>query len=465
MRTSTWLIIGTALITLILVLFVGSQLVQPPLPLLSYAAFNLDSISPNADGDADITRFSYQLNRNANVSLYIEASDGTSYIFRNAEPRTEGDYSVLFSGVVDGFLLPDEEVAGTIERRLIPNGEYTWRLIAENETETQEITGSLSVHDGDNPLPEISVFSVSPDTFTPNQDGRQDRVEINIYLTKDSQLDVYLLGKNDVVIPISARKEGRLPGEAGRHVFDYEGGIDLGADPPPDGTYTVIATAQDAVGQRTRQEAQLTIQLGGKPRAEIVPQNVGVDVIFTTIPWDEAYFSDENHLGQLIEKPIDPEDRANRPITMPVGDVLVFQLTIENYTNVPIRTTGPTPGLVYDQKQLSASLGAYEESGAWRVGIQCETSMTSYPWRWAIGSSDDLIEDLDEKTGDTFYYLPPRSRAIVWGGIRMTDLQTRNNPQDCWAGLIHEDVEVSLHNNNVGRRSVELVDPLAETDN
>ena len=48
-----------------------------------------------------------------------------------------------------------------------------------------------------------------------------------------------LIDSAGVRIPISARVEERNYGEAGRHRFDYEGGIDLGVDPPPDGTYQV----------------------------------------------------------------------------------------------------------------------------------------------------------------------------------------------------------------------------------
>ena len=44
----------------------------------------------------------------------------------------------------------------------------------------------------------------------------------------------------------------------------------------------------------------------------------------------------------------------------------------------------------------------------------------------------------------------------MWGGIRFTQIEDRN-PQNCWAGLIHEDVEVSLRNRNVGSREIELV--------
>jgi hypothetical protein len=39
----------------------------------------------------------------------------------------------------------------------------------------------------------------------------------------------------------------------------------------------------------------------------------------------------------------------------------------------------------------------------------------------------------------------------------MSEIEARN-PQNCWAGLIHEDVGIALINQNVGARSVELVE-------
>ncbi|MGV2434124.1 MAG UNVERIFIED_CONTAM: hypothetical protein LVT10_03810 [Anaerolineae bacterium] len=41
----------------------------------------------------------------------------------------------------------------------------------------------------------------------------------------------------------------------------------------------------------------------------------------------------------------------------------------------------------------------------------------------------------------------------------MTDVIAARNPQNCWAGLIHEDVAVSVRNARVGARSIELIDP------
>ncbi len=463
MRLSVLLIIVAALATVVVVVILGMLAIQPPQPLIVSAGFEMDTITPNADGQTDVTVFRYTLSRNARVSLIFEAEDGTQYIFREDEPRSRDDYQVEFSGVTDGFTLPDETVNGEVISRLIPNGRYTWRLraIAENG-ETEEDTGILNIQEGDAVLPDIVTFTVSPAVFSPNQDGIADRSEINVYLSKDvAELVVYLLTDNGEKIYISEREIGRQPGEAGRHSFDYEGGVDLGLDPPPDGTYTLVAEAQDLEGQRVRVRSTLTIEAGGEPQAEIAPQSVGVDVIFAAQPYEDRFYSIADDLGDLVTPPDDPADQAFTAITMPVGDMLVFRLTVENYSNVAIRTAGPPPGTVYQQDQLAGALGFYGESGAWVVGLQCDTSTTSYPWRWALGTAETL-DSVTGSDGNTYLYLPAGESREVWGGIRMTELMERRNPQNCWAGLIHEDVEVSIFNTRVGAREIELVDTLIE---
>lgn len=445
-------------------LVVGSLILSPPLPLIIEAGFDRDAISPNADGENDLAIFAYRLARPAVIDMTLTAEDNTTFYFRRRQTRADGDYTVLFSGVVDGYLLADEEAPGHLERRLMPNGLYTWQLDASDKAgETMSRRGRLLVEAADSPLPLISIFSVSPKVFSPNQDGIADRVEINVYLEKDvDSLDVFLVGPDGDRIPVSARIEERRYGQAGRHRYDYEGGIDLGADPPPDGAYRVVALAQDAVGQRIRQEATLTIETGGKPYAEIAPQAVGVDVAFDVQPYSATFFTTREQAGRLLPAPDDSESLAYSPrITVPLGDMLVFRLTIENYGDVPIRTTGPAPGTVYQQEQQAAALGWFDESGAWRVGIQCATSLASYPYRWAIGSDETLTEVYDETTGHTYRYLPAGGGAVVWGAVRMTAVEARN-PQNCWAGLIHEDVAISLRNNHVGMRSIMIADPNSE---
>ncbi|MCA9912985.1 MAG: hypothetical protein KC496_06535, partial [Anaerolineae bacterium] len=372
MRFPIWLTILAAVIGLALMLAIGSLFLQPNQPLILDAAFDDPQITPNADGENDITTFSYELSRNAQVTIVFEGSDGTTYAFRENEERIAREYAVQFSGVVDGYTLPDETIPGIVERRLLPNDTYTWRLIAENETEREETSGTLTIADADVPLPIMTSFTLGNDVFTPNQDGVTDRVVINIYLEKEADLRVYLQTEDGQQYPIAERTVDTANEEAGRHIFDYAGGVDRGQDPPPDGDYKVVAIAQDAEGQRTRRESELTITLGGKPRAEIAPQFVDADVFYLSMRYEDRFFSEADIQGDLISLPEYPETINVNTISVPQGDLLVFRLTVNNYSNVPIRTTGPAPGTVYQQGQLASSLDALEEPGAWRVGIQCD---------------------------------------------------------------------------------------------
>ena len=461
MRIPRTVALLSAAVGIIIVFALGSLILRPPLPLILEAGYDRPSISPNADGEDDIAVFSYALARPATINLSLVTEGRMRFYFRQDQVRDRGEYSVLFSGVVDGFTLDGESIRGDIERRLIPNGDYNWTLEAETDDgASMNVSGTMGVKDGDTPLPTMSEFSITPAVFTPNQDGIADRVSINVYLDKDvERLDVYLIGRDGRQTPISARVEEREYGEAGRHLFDYEGGIDLGADPPPDGTYQVVALAQDKVGQRIRMEGSLTIETGGKPYAEIKPQSPSVDVAFDVRPYDARYFTDAELDGELLAMPDDAASLArSQRLTVPLGQMLVFRLTVENYGKVPIRTSGPPPGTVYQQDQLAGTLGIFDESGAWRIGIQCETSTSSFPYRWAIGRDDVLVEVYNDASENIYRYLPEGARAVVWGAIRMTKVKARN-PQNCWAGLIHEDVAISLRNNHVGMRSIMVVDP------
>lgn len=463
MRFPIWITAVAAIIGLLLVVVIANLIINPNTDLILTAGFENETISPNADGNADITRFTYELARNAEISLIFENEDGTQFIFRENEPRIPEEYSMFFSGVVEGYTLDGETfpVDLVVERRLIPDGVYTWRFVAENPDEREEVIGALVIEDADSPLPLISNFTVGSETFTPNQDGVDDRVIINILLEKEADLRVFLETDAGQELPIARRNDGARDGEAGRYTYDYEGGVDLGQDPPPDGTYTIVVIAQDDEGQRIRREEELTIELGGKPFAEISSQFVDREVIYTTQPYEERFYSDRDSVGDLIDLPDYPEAIDVSLVSVPIGDLLVFQLTVNNYSDVPIRTTAPPPGTVYDYGQIASSVGALEEPGAWRVGIQCD-STDVYPWRWAIGTDDDLITIVDEDTGREFKYLPPQSYSTVWGAIRMDEIPVQN-PHTCWAGLIHEGVAVSIQNSNVDPREIFVADTASET--
>ncbi len=449
-------VVSTALISALVVGLVGYLILQPPGALLQEAGFSPARITPNADGDSDITIFSYALSREADITLVFASQDGTEYVFRDQQRRVAGDYSVEFSGVVDGFQHENESWEGELQTRLLPDGLYTWTFTAhglDGDSETQ--SGTLEIAEGDSELPLIEYFEVGPTVFTPNQDGIRDRVAINIFLSKPATLSVYLEDAEGVQYFISERQGGRESGEAGAHTFDYDGGVDQNMRPPDNGTYTLYAVAQDDEGQRLIRTNTLTIEDSGLPQVEIIPQATGGTVCFDTAPYQETYFTDDTSSGEKIPQPqLVCSDLTT--LTVPQGDLLVFHLTVRNYGDTPIRTAGPFPGTVYQQDQLASSLGAYNQSGVWRVGIMCETSQNDYPWRWGLAAVENLTAVTDAQEGVTYYYLEPGQRGEVWGAVRMTEIIEARNPQPCWAGLIHEDVQIPQSQNNVGRREIRI---------
>ncbi|HDN79498.1 MAG: hypothetical protein DRI61_13840 [Chloroflexi bacterium] len=375
-------------------------------PLLTDAKVWPEHITPNADGSTDVAVINYRLNRNAWVSIYFIDESGQPHYFRREKRRSIGEYTVYFGGVVQGRMLPD--------------GNYTWVIEATDDYgRTEKAQGTLLITDADTTPPELRNFSVYPSEFTPNQDGLDDRVTILYYLTKPAETHVYLIDPEGRRYPLVEKERDVKPGEPGIHLYDYEGGVDLGAEPPPDGTYLVVAEAQDKVGNRTVVTATLVIKEGGVPRADIL----NADVQFY-------------------------------PKIVPLGATLYFTLTVENFGAVPIRTSGPPPGTIYKSTQNFNTLGWYEEPGVWRVGIDFETNSSGrpYPFRWAVCGDDCEVRVIN---GREYRFLMPGQRSTVTGGIRIVHKPPRN-PIHFWAGLIHEDVRIEPFNDHVDPQEISI---------
>jgi hypothetical protein len=407
-----------------------------PKPLLSDVSFSKDVITPNADGDEDVALVTFDLSRSADISIYFDDAEGTRFYFRDRiyhGPSVEKPYTVYFAGVVNGYTLPDEAFEGfTVEKRVLQDGTYTWTVEAtDTQGHTEPVTGTLVIADADTSLPELRGFSVFPPVITPNRDSLSDRATIVVDLKKDvEELNVYLIGEDDTRYFVREHEKATKFKDAGYHEFDYDAGVDLGAEPPPDGTYTVIMEARDAVGQWTKATGTLEIENGGVPRAYILNAEV---------EWSGT------------------AEGGGPETSIPLGETLYFTLTVENDSTVPIRTSGPPPGTVYDSGQNYATLGENQQPGVFRVGIHCETSPTDHPWRWAVSGPDDL--ETVTVGGDTYTYLPAGERAVVSGGIRFVDVVDARNPQYCYASLIHEDVEISLVNYRVDAVAVFIEAP------
>lgn len=447
----------TSLVAVVIVVVVGgfaALVLQPARPLLADVTMKPATITPNGDGSDDATRITYTLNRNAKISIaFTNTSTGVIYPFRQADPRGAESYAVLFSGIVRGYTLPTDTLeGGQVLTRLIPDGEYTWTVAAETDAgEKAQVTGALTVRNGDAALPLVQGFSVSPQVFTPNQDGVDDRVAVNAYLAKKSDLSVYLLDADGARYPLPERVELRETGDPGAHVFDYDGGVDNRVTPPTDGTYTLVAEAQDAPGQIVRQSKTLTIKDGGLPQVEIQPQTTGSRVFWTGVakPTTTPFAAIPAPGGVMAE---------TARLSLSQNDLLTFRLTVSNYGKTPIRTLAPWPGTVYGWDELYAGKldPLISRSGVWLVGVQCDISESTFPYRWAVGSPDELTK-VSDSDGQTFYYLMPGQRATVWGAVQLSKLVKSRNPTECYAGLIHMDKEIPYLQSQVGPIKIELI--------
>ncbi len=394
-------------------------------PLLRDVTVAPDQISPNADGDTDVTEIRYTLSRSAYVSIFFEDEDGERFYFRQNRRRSPGSYSVLWGGVMDEPKVEQLE-GGTNEilSRVLPDGNYRWFVQAsDDDANTETLDGTITLENGDTELPQLESFAVMPKVFRPNLDGlRDDWVSISYNLSKEVQnIQVYLLDPNSPSLKVHIAEGPNTiePEEPGNHTYKYFGGVDLNAEPPPDGEYLVVGEANDLAGNRVRVTRSLTIEMGGRPRADVV------------------------------QGEIDWVNEVNRVVSIPLGRKLCFSAIVKNEGDVPVRTNGPWPGQEYhfakdfthDTFNTIAArpenLGKYwfELPGAFRFGLNFSTTGYPYPFRWAIGRQEDL--EYLEIEGERAWYLMPGKSGRVSGCILFEGRPPGGNVL-WWGGLIHE---------------------------
>jgi hypothetical protein len=374
-------------------------------PLVYDVEVKPDTVSPNADGVDDVARISYTISRQSEVYIYFVDAQGTKHYFREGNRRSPGEYEALFGGAIEGRVLPD--------------GGYTWVVEATDEErgQTERVEGKLTIVGADSTGPDLENFTVYPQSFTPNQDGINDRIAINFHLNEDAEVEVYLRDEQGKHYPVGLPKErwdqeqfdlenspSKVELEPGIWEYDYDGGIDRGASPPADGNYTVVAVATDRAGNQVTREAPLTIEDGGLPLGEV-----------KTV---EFY-----------------------PTVVPLGGTLNVTVTVENVGAIAIRTKGPESGTAYRTSQNYNTLGFYEEPGIFRVGVDFEGNSEGrrYPYRWQLGRDEDLEERIIN--GERYLYLLPGHRVTVVGHITIVDKPPKVNPY-YWVGLIHEQVRI-----------------------
>jgi hypothetical protein len=427
-----WLARRSLALLLLLLLAGCGQLDLGIGPLLYDVSVTPEAISPNADGVQDVTEIKYSLRRAADVSIYFENDTGERFYFRQERRRSPGDYSVYWGGAVEEPRTVETDYGPQeILSWVLPDGDYTWVIEGkEDNGETSRITGHVTLSKADTVVPELYNFAVVPQVFRPNQDSIEDYVSISYFLTKDvANVLLYLVDPDEPNVHFAIAEAPGLvkPTEEGYHEYRYEADVDRNAEPPPDGDYMLIAEARDAAGNAVRVERPLTITEGGKPRAEIVQ-------------------------GQIFW-----EGEMGRTVTMMLNEKLCFETFVRNVGTVPIRTSGPWPGQEYLFSQNYNTLAATidpsfgQQTGAFRFGINFDTTGVDFPFRWAIGSKEEL--EMRLINGKEQWYLLPGHTGKVSGCIKIDQpppLGTR-----FWeGGLIHQGVAVV--NNNVNRITVEV---------
>ncbi len=413
-------------------------------PLLSDVSLSPAVISPNADGVDDATNIAYKLSRNASLSIYFQNADGDRFYFRKDRPRSAGEYRVQWGGVINQrrwYTMERDLGRELVESWVLPDGSYTWVVEATGEDgETESASGEIVLKDGDTTIPELRSFTVALPTFTPNQDGLADRTGVAYTLNKDvDSVRVYLYNPDqpDIQYPLEEQAGTAKAGEAGYHFYDYDGGVDRGADPPPDGTYVVVAEARDLVGHHAVISSTLTILDGGLPRAEVVNGEIFWADVARSLEGTEAY--------------------------LPLGATLVFTTYVENYGIVPIRTAGPPSGTGYRSDEnyntLAVSLGDesyHQQAGVWRFGVNFDVSQTDFPYRWSVGKPEELRRETID--GRDQWFLDPGRRATVTGSIQLVGPFPRDAIY-AWGGLIHEYVGINADNNYVDRVLIHIDEP------
>jgi hypothetical protein len=291
---------------------------------------------------------------------------------------------------------------------VLPDGVYTVTVDARDSVGQREQTHArLVIVKGDSTPPgfgDFSVFTPAFDQkvqatrptnrviFTPNRDGISDRIAVSYYLTKEATVEIYLIRPDDPdhrKYPI-AEKAKLKPG---RHDHDYEGGVDLGNSPPPDGEYLVVGEAIDAIGNHVVVTRPLTIRDGGVPLAQIKSSKI-------------------------------------EPTVVPLDGLLRIEVVVENVGTVPIRSKGPYSGTVYTTEENYNTKGFYEEPGVFRVGADFEGNSAGrkYPFRW--GFANDTLRPGETQTIVGYIRIvnrPPKVALYFWTGLEHEQVRTVND--------------------------------------
>ena len=367
-----------------------------------------DVARPGGQGLAQPITVSYRVRRPADVSAVVRGGGG-EWPLRSAAPRTpEEQYELVFDGTVP---------TGDADRSVLKDGSYELRLVAvEPGGRRDERSTPVQVAGADTAALELDGPKLSLSTITPDGDGVDDEVRIDLALSKAATVEVEAAnpqGDRAAIMASTRHDPGAFSltwdGSAGGRVF---GGKRL-----PDGDYTVTVVARDEAGNVRTRTAPLRIANGGIERVEIAEVSIG-------------------------------------PTQLKIGGQLKVRIKVANTGETTIRTMGPPPSTLYRTSQSfstvvnPATSKPYElSSGAWRVGLGWQDAPQELPLRWGL---------LPDANGT----IPPGGSAVVEATVQVEngpefDPKGQPRPVRFWVGAIREGV--GLASGRVGDQVVTIV--------
>jgi hypothetical protein len=190
----------------------------PPVPValaISSAEAEPQTISPNGDGVADSASIAYATTAPAAVTATVLDETGAVVgLLKQGEQEPAGEHAVLFAA--EG----------------LPDGRYTVRIDAT------DATGSVSRSVDVLVTRTLGSVTVAPPVFSPNGDGRADRLAVRFTLLASASVRVRVLRDGVwVATPLS----GTLA--AGRRVAYWDGAKRVGR--LLDGSYELVVEAAD----------------------------------------------------------------------------------------------------------------------------------------------------------------------------------------------------------------------------
>ncbi|MCD6406614.1 Ig-like domain repeat protein [Candidatus Aerophobetes bacterium] len=209
-------------------------------PTIGTFDVNPNPFSPNGDGIQDTTSISYSLSDNQSQTLWVrvEIRNESGKIVKTLADAESKQTGALYTCSWDGRDLNNNPV---------PDGNYTCRIIALDEAgNSREETFVITV---DTTPPQIMDISLSPNPFSPNNDGVKDTVTVSFTLSGAATGGnrVEIRDTSGVLVRTLDDEISPSGGGNGENSVSWDGKDDTGS-PVPDGTYYCEIWAVDSAG-------------------------------------------------------------------------------------------------------------------------------------------------------------------------------------------------------------------------